>query len=108
MNHDEIIEEFTALSAMNADIDAESTELNAEMRRFRDANEFIDEYNERVRSGVGVDPGDLTESQQLYESQRMRADELRERWNMLDETITEYNQRREELREATLQTGGNQ
>lgn len=108
MNHDEIIEEFTALSAMNADIDAESTELNAEMRRFRDANEFIDEYNERVRSGVGVDPGDLAESQQLYESQRMRADELRERWNMLDETITEYNQRREELREATLQTGGNQ
>lgn len=108
MNHDEIIEEFTALSAMNADIDAESTELNAEMRRFRDANEFIDAYNERVRSGVGVDPGDLAESQQLYESQRMRADELRERWNMLDETITEYNQRREELREATLQTGGNQ
>ena len=108
MNHDEIIEEFTALSAMNADIDAESTELNAEMRRFRDANEFIDAYNERVRSGAGVDPGDLAESQQLYESQRMRADELRERWNMLDETITEYNQRREELREATLQTGGNQ
>ena len=108
MNHDEIIEEFTVLSAMNADIDAESTELNAEMRRFRDANEFIDEYNERVRSGVGVDPGDLAESQQLYESQRMRADELRERWNMLDETITEYNQRLEELREATLQTGGNQ
>ena len=108
MNHDEIIEEFTALSAMNADIDAESAELNAEMRRFRDANEFIDAYNERVRSGVGVDPGDLAESQQLYESQRMRADELRERWNMLDETITEYNQRREELREATLQTGGNQ
>lgn len=108
MNHDEIIEEFTALSAMNADIDAESVELNAEMRRFRDANEFIDEYNERVRSGVGVDPGDLAESQQLYESQRMRADELRERWNMLDETITEYNQRREELREATLQIGGNQ
>lgn len=109
MNHDEYVEEFTALIAMSDDIDAESAELNAEKRRYDEANEFIDTYNERMRSGVGVDPGDLAESQQLYESQRMRADELRERWLMLDETIVEYNRRREELREAhQALTGGNQ
>lgn len=106
VNHDELIEESTALFAMRDDIDAESAELYAEKRRHDAANEFIDEYNERMRSGVGVDPGDLAEAQQMYESQRVRADELRERWLMLDETIVEYNRRREELIQAQAQMGG--
>lgn len=109
VNHDEFVEEFTALAAMRDDIYAERTELNAEKRRYDAACEFIDEYNERMRSGGGVDPGDLAEAQQMYESQRLRADELRERWSMLDESIVEYNRRRDELREAQqVLTGGNQ
>lgn len=109
VNHDEFVEEFTTLAAMRDDIYAERTELNAEKRRYDAACEFIDEYNERTRSGGGVDPGDLAEAQQMYESQRLRADELRERWSMLDESIVEYNRRRDELREAQqVLTGGNQ
>lgn len=106
MNHDEFVEEFTALAAMRDDIMAERAELNAEKRRYDAANEFIDNYNERTRSGGGVDPGDLAEAQQMFESQRLRADELRERWSMMDETIVEYNRRREELIQAQAQMGG--